>query len=150
VNGALTPGKICNILLVEDNPGDVRLMTEAFVEANGGARLVDVDNGTKALAYLRQQTPYQKAVRPDIIILDLNLPGKHGTEVLAEIKADASLRRIPVVILSSSQSPQDVHQCYDLHANCFISKPFGYNEFQRVMRCIQEFWIATARLPEAS
>lgn len=133
--------------MVEDNPGDVRLMSEALEDVRIDAHLADVDNGFKALRFLRRQEPYQDAFRPDIILMDLNLPGKHGSELLAEIKADSSLRRIPVIVLSSSQSPKDISQCYDLHANCFISKPFSFAEFQDVIRSIENFWLTTARLP---
>jgi CheY-like chemotaxis protein len=135
------------ILLIEDNPGDVRLTRETLREGKVSTRLSVVSNGEEALAFLRRQGPYAAAPRPDLILLDLNLPRKGGREVLAEIKADEHLRRIPVVVLTSSQAQPDILACYDLHANCYITKPPDLNEFLRVVRSIEDFWLTAVKLP---
>lgn len=139
--------KIAEILLVEDNPGDVRLMKEAFREAKVEKNLTVVNDGVKALAFLKKQLPYQNATRPDMILLDLNLPKKHGQEVLQEIKSDPNLRRIPVVILTTSKAEQDILKTYDLHANCYISKPADLEKFIKVIRTIEDFWLTIVNLP---
>ena len=136
------------ILLVEDNPGDVRLTLEAFKEGKLRNRLQVVRDGEEALASLRRQGPYAQAVRPDLILLDLNLPKRDGREVLAEIKADADLRRIPVVVLTTSKAEQDILKAYDLHANCYITKPVDLEQFLRVVRAIEEFWLEVVKLPQ--
>src|SRR5438132_14397876 len=135
------------ILLVEDNPGDVRLTRELLKESKFRNRLEAVDNGAEAIAYLRRQGKYREAVRPDLMLLDLNLPRMDGREVLAEIKRDPDLRRIPVVILTSSNADADVIKTYDLHANCYVTKPVGLEQFATVVRSIEDFWLAIVRLP---
>ena len=135
------------ILLVEDNPADVRLTQEALKEAKVVNRLSVVMDGEEAMAFLRREGRHAEAPRPDLILLDLNLPRKDGREVLAEVKADERLRRIPVVILTTSKSEEDVLRSYDLHANCFISKPVGLEQFLRVVESIEDFWLSVVRLP---
>ena len=135
------------ILLVEDNPGDVRLLLEAFKEGKLHNRLHIVQDGEEAMAFLRRQGPYAEAVRPDLILLDLNLPKKDGREVLAEIKQDQELHRIPVVVLTTSKAEQDILKVYDLHANCYITKPVDLDQFLRVVRAIEEFWLEIVKLP---
>jgi CheY-like chemotaxis protein len=141
-------GERVDILLVEDSPGDARLMQEALAEAKVRNRLHLVADGVEALAYLRRQGPFARAVRPDLILLDLNLPGKDGREVLAEIKQDEDLRRIPVVILSTSQAETDVARAYDLHANCYITKPLDVERLITVVKSIEDFWLTIVRLPK--
>ncbi|HEX8275919.1 MAG TPA: response regulator [Longimicrobiaceae bacterium] len=135
------------VLLVEDNPGDVRLMREAFWEVDVRHCLHTASDGVEAIDFLRRRDGYARAPRPDLIVLDLNLPRKDGREVLAEIKADARLRHIPVVVLSSSTAAEDVAGAYDLHANCYVSKPVDFEQFVGVVRSIETFWFNTARLP---
>lgn len=135
------------VLLVEDNPGDVRLMREAFWEVDVRHCLHTAADGVEAIDFLRRREGYARAPRPDLIVLDLNLPRKDGREVLAEIKRDVRLRHIPVVVLSSSTSDEDVSGAYDLHANCYVGKPVDFEEFVRVVRSIETFWFNTARLP---
>lgn len=135
------------ILLVEDNPGDVRLTREAWKEARIPNRLHVAADGLDALAFLRREGRHAGAVRPHLILLDLNLPRKDGREVLADIKKDPDLKHIPVVILSTSKADQDVLQSYDLHANCYISKPLDMDRFIRVVRSIEDFWLSTVTLP---
>ncbi|SRR6266550_3296620 len=136
-----------DILLVEDNPGDVRLTRELLKESTVNNRLAAVENGAEAIAYLRRQGKYRDAERPDLILLDLNLPRMDGREVLAEIKRDPDLRRIPVVILTSSSADADVIKTYDLHANCYVTKPVGLDQFATVVKSIEDFWLAIVRLP---
>jgi len=135
------------ILLVDDNPGDVRLTKEALRDSKLINRLHDVSDGQEALAYLRQEGRHAEAVRPDLILLDLNLPKKDGREVLAEIKADPDLRRIPVVVVTSSQAEEDIVWSYDLHANCYISKPVDLDKFVEVVKSIEDFWVSIVKLP---
>lgn len=135
------------ILLVEDNPGDVRLTREALREGRVPMQVAVAADGVEALAYLRREGPYGAAERPDMILLDLNLPRKDGREVLAEIKADDDLRRIPVVVMSSSDAEEDVTRSYELHANCYVRKPGDYDAYLRAVRSIEEFWLQTVRLP---
>ena len=135
------------ILLVEDNPGDVRLTIEALKEGRVRNRLSVARDGVEALAFLRRQGPHAQAPRPDLILLDLNLPRKDGREVLAEIKDDAVLRRIPVVVLTTSKAEEDVLRTYDLHANCYITKPVDLEQFIMVVRSIDDFWLSVVRLP---
>lgn len=138
------------ILLVEDSPGDVRLTREALKSSRVPNRLHVVGDGVEALHFLRREGPYAAtAVRPHLILLDFNLPRKSGREVLADVKADPDLRRIPVVVLSTSQAEQDVCHAYDLHANCFISKPVDFDVFLSVVRSIEDFWMTTVKLPPA-
>ena len=140
-------GKPIEILLVDDNPGDVRLTVEAFKEHNVHNHLNVVEDGMKAIAYLKQQAPYENALRPDVILLDLNLPKKDGREVLAEIKQDPHLKRIPVVILTTSKAEEDILKTYNLHANCYITKPVEFDEFIRVVKSIENFWLRVVKLP---
>jgi CheY-like chemotaxis protein len=135
------------ILLVEDSPGDVRLTREALREGKVLNELQVVRDGVEALDYLFQRNGYVGASRPDLILLDLNLPKKDGREVLAEIKADSTLKRIPVVVLTTSQSEEDVLRTYDLHANCYISKPVDFDRFIEVIQSIDAFWLSVVKLP---
>ncbi len=137
------------ILLVEDNPADVRLTREALREGAGGLRhrLHVVEDGVQALAFLRREAGYWEVPRPDLILLDLNLPRKDGREVLQEIKADPELRSIPVVVLTTSRSEEDVLRSYQLHANCYVTKPVDLDQFLEVVRRIEAFWLGVARLP---
>jgi CheY-like chemotaxis protein len=135
------------ILLVEDNPGDVRLIKEAFREGKVLNTLHVVEDGVEAMAFLRRENTYAQAPRPELILLDLNLPRKDGREVLAEIKGDENLKRIPVVILTSSKSEEDVFRTYNLHANAYVAKPMGLNEFMATVRSIEDFWLAIVKLP---
>jgi two-component system, chemotaxis family, response regulator Rcp1 len=135
------------ILMVEDNPGDVRLTIEALKEGKVSNHLFIVDDGEQALAYLRRQGSFTDAVKPDLILLDLNLPKKNGREVLAEIKGDPDLRRIPVVILTVSRAEQDILKSYNLHANCYITKPVDLDQFIKVVKSIEDFWLTVVMLP---
>jgi CheY-like chemotaxis protein len=135
------------ILLVEDNPGDVRLTREALKEAKVSNTLHVVEDGVAALDFLYRRGAYGKVARPDLILLDLNLPRKNGPEVLAEIKQDAQLKTIPVVILTTSQAEEDVLRAYKLHANCYITKPVDFIRFLRIVRTIEEFWLTIVSLP---
>ncbi|MHB8067323.1 MAG: response regulator [Desulfobaccales bacterium] len=135
------------ILLVEDNPGDVRLTKEALKEGKVMNVLNTVGDGEEALAYLRRQGPYAQATRPDLVLLDLNLPRKSGREVLAEIKDDPDLKRIPVVILTVSEAEQDIIKSYNLHANCYITKPVNLEQFINVVKSIEDFWLTVVMLP---
>lgn len=142
-------GKPIEILLVEDNPGDVRLAVEALRDAKVSNNLHVVEDGVKAMSFLRREGQYASVPRPDLILLDLNLPRKDGREVLAEVKQDADLKCIPVVILTSSAAEQDVLQAYNLHANCYITKPVDLDRFLRVVRAIEDFWLVVVKLPPA-
>ena len=139
--------KPIEILLVEDNPGDVRLTMEALKEGKVINHLTVIKDGVEALVFLRRQGQYAKAPRPHLIVLDLNLPKKDGREVLAAIKADESLKRIPVVVLTTSQNEEDVLKSYNLHANCYITKPVDLDQFVRVVRSIEDFWLGIVVLP---
>ena len=138
---------VMNILLVEDNPGDARLAAEAFREGGSAVRLHVVRDGVEAIQYLNGHGPFDGAKRPDLVLLDLNLPRKDGREVLSEIKADPGLRSIPVIVLTTSQAESDVSRCYDLHANCFIVKPVDFDRFLDVVRGIETFWCSMVKLP---
>jgi chemotaxis family two-component system response regulator Rcp1 len=135
------------ILMVEDNPGDVRLTVEALKEGKVRNNFHTVADGEEALAYLRRRGRYAEAARPDLILLDLNLPKKSGREVLAEIKDDPELRRIPVVILTVSQAEQDILKSYNLHANFYITKPVDLDQFLEVVKSIENFWLTVVMLP---
>jgi chemotaxis family two-component system response regulator Rcp1 len=135
------------ILLVEDNPGDVRLTQEALKESKIINHLSVVMDGMEAVEYLRREGRFAQAVRPDLILLDLNLPRKNGREVLAEIKEDQDLRRIPVVVLTISQDEEDVLKAYNLHANCYVNKPLDLNRFLKVVQSIEDFWLTIVKLP---
>lgn len=136
------------IFLVEDNRGDIRLIEEALKDSSVPHQIVSVRNGMDAMAYLRQEGEYADAPRPDIILLDLNLPKKDGREVLAEIKADPELKRIPVVVLTTSRNDDDIRQSYDLHVNCYITKSRNVSELFKIVKGIEEFWLSTVSLPE--
>jgi two-component system, chemotaxis family, response regulator Rcp1 len=136
------------ILLVEDNPGDVDLTKEALQDAKVRNRLNVVDDGAKAVDFLFKRGEYADAPRPDIILLDLNLPKKDGRQVLKEIKADPQLAEIPVVILTTSQADEDILRSYQLHANCYITKPVDFKQFMHVVKSIEEFWLTVVKLPK--
>ena len=135
------------ILLVEDNPGDADLAREALESGKLLISLHVVGDGEAAMAFLRREGAYANAPRPDLILLDLNMPKKDGRAVLAEVKADEALKSIPVVILTTSQSEEDIVRTYNLHANCFISKPIDLNQFVKVLQAIEDFWFTIVRLP---
>ena len=135
------------ILMVEDNPGDIRLVREALKDSQLCTRLQSVSDGHEALAFLRKQGRYSNARRPDLILLDLNLPRKDGREVLAELKADPHLRRIPVVIVTSSTADDDIVKSYSHHANCYITKPLDLERFIDVIRAVEYFWVTFVKLP---
>ena len=135
------------ILLIEDNAGDVRLTEEALKEMNLSVHLDSVDDGMTALDFLRRQGKWKEALRPDLILLDLNLPRKKGQELLAEIKIDSNLRRIPIVIMTSSKAPQEIGLCYDLQASCCIQKPVQFEEFLKLVKEICHFWFQVVTLP---
>ncbi len=138
------------VLLVEDNPGDVRLTKEALREGKVRNNLYVVEDGVEAMAFLRREGRFEGAVRPDLVLLDLNLPRKDGREVLEEMKGDASLRNIPVVVLTSSQAEQDILRAYDLHANCYVTKPVDLDQFITVVQSIESFWFTIVKLPSES
>jgi two-component system, chemotaxis family, response regulator Rcp1 len=140
-------GRPIEILLVEDSPTDVLLTQEALENAKVLNNLQVVDNGEEAIAFLRRRGRYADKPRPDLILLDLNLPRKDGREVLLEIKADRSLKTIPVVVLTTSSAEEDVLRAYDAHANCFISKPVDFEQFARVVKSIEDFWFHVVVLP---
>ena len=140
-------GRPIEILLVEDNAADVRLTIEALREGKVRNNLSVARDGQEAMEFLTRQGRYTEAPRPDLILLDLNLPRKDGREVLAAIKADESLRRIPVVVLTTSSAEADILQSYTLHANCYITKPVDLEQFVKVVRSIDEFWLTIVRLP---
>ena len=140
-------GRLVEILLVEDNPGDVRLTRETLKDSKLLNHISAVNDGVEAMAFLRREGQYLKATRPDLILLDLNLPKKDGREVLAEIKTDEQLRRIPVVVLTTSSAEQDILKTYDLHANCYITKPVNLDQFSAVVKALEEFWFTIVRLP---
>ncbi|MHB8606167.1 MAG: response regulator [Thermoplasmatota archaeon] len=135
------------LLLVEDNPGDVRLTMEALKESTMRTRVSHVPDGEQAMLFLRREGEYASAPRPDLVLLDLNLPRKDGREVLADLKGDPALRSIPVIILTTSDSSEDIRRAYGLHANCYITKPADFSEFVRVVRQVEDFWLSIAKLP---
>ncbi len=139
--------KSVDLLLVEDNPGDVRLTREALKEAKVRNNLYVVEDGVEATAFLHKEGKYADAPRPDVILLDLNLPKKNGRELLAEIKQDPDLKYIPVVILTSSSSEEDIIRSYNLHANCYITKPVNLERFLDVVKSIDNFWLSVVTLP---
>jgi CheY-like chemotaxis protein len=139
--------KPIEILLVEDNPGDVALTRLALEESQLQVHLSVVGDGAAALEFLHHQRIYVTAPHPDLIVLDLNLPKKSGHEVLAEIKSDQQFRRIPVVILTTSEAEEDIFQAYNLYANCYIKKPASFSQFTEVVKSIEEFWFRIVRLP---
>jgi chemotaxis family two-component system response regulator Rcp1 len=135
------------ILLVEDSPTDADLAIEALSEGKIINHLHLVEDGVEALLYLKQQGKYQDALRPDVILLDLNLPRKSGLEVLADVKSDPHLKTIPVVILTTSAADEDILKSYSLYANCYITKPIDFEQFTKVIRMIEDFWLAVVKLP---
>jgi CheY-like chemotaxis protein len=140
-------GVMIQILLVEDDPGDVLITREAFAENKVRNKLSVVSDGDTAMAFLRREGDFAAAPRPDLILLDLNLPGRNGHEVLAEIKSDAILQRIPVVVLTTSDAEEDILRSYDLHANAYVTKPVDFERFLTVVRQIDEFFVTVVRLP---
>ena len=136
------------ILLVEDNPGDTRLVVEAMREAKLDNYIHVVEDGVEAMQFLRREGRFGDAPRPDLILLDLNLPKKDGRAVLAEVKADPVLKRIPVVVLTTSRAEEDVLRAYDLHANCYITKPVDMEQFMKVVAQIDDFWVRVVTLPK--
>ena len=140
-------GKPIEILLVDDNAGDARLALESLKESKIRNTLNWVQDGVEAMAFLRRHGKYATAPRPDLILLDLNMPKMDGRKVLAEVKSDSDLKRIPVVILTISKSEEDILKTYDLHANCFITKPLDLDQFLKVIRSIEDFWLTIVRLP---
>lgn len=140
-------GKPIEILLIEDNPADVRLTEEAFKEGKVLNNLSVVANGVEALDFLRRKGKYADSPRPDLILLDLNMPKKNGREVLGEIKQDPDFKRIPIVVLTISKSEEDIMKSYNLHANCYISKPVGLDQFIDVVKSIEDFWLTIVKLP---
>lgn len=135
------------ILMVEDNPGDVRLAREALKEAKVVNNLQVLENGVEAIRFLRNEGEFHDAVRPDLILLDLNLPGKNGQEVLGEIKKDPDLQSIPVVVLTTSSAEVDILNSYKLHANCYVTKPVDSGKFFGAIKAIEEFWLSIVKLP---
>ncbi|OHB49422.1 MAG: response regulator [Planctomycetes bacterium GWF2_41_51] len=135
------------ILLVEDSPSDTALTLEALKAGKVANRLFNVEDGVEAMAYLRQQGVYKNAPRPDLIMLDLNLPRKDGREVLAELKTDPVLKTIPVVVLTTSRADEDILKSYQLHANCYITKPVDFQQFIGVVKTIENFWLTVVTLP---
>jgi CheY-like chemotaxis protein len=142
------PGKLIDVLLVEDDPGDVMLIKEAFEDNKVRNHLHWVDDGEKALAFLRRQGEYADAPVPDLVLLDLNLPRMDGREVLAEVKSDEQLRSIPVVVLTTSEAEEDVLKSYNLHANAYVTKPVDFERFIEVVRRIDEFFVSVVKLPQ--
>jgi len=139
--------KQVEILLVEDNPADVRLVREALKESKILNNLIVVEDGVEAMDFLRKKGKYASSVRPDLILLDLNLPKKNGREVLAEVKSDEKLKRIPVVIMTVSDDEKDILISYDSHANCYIKKPLDFDQFNQVVQAIENFWFTIVCLP---
>ena len=135
------------LLLVEDNPGDVRLTREALKSGEVAVNLNVARDGVEALDFLRRRGTFAAAPVPDLILLDLNLPRKNGREVLSEIKSDPELRRIPVLVMTTSRADQDINRAYSLNANCYITKPMDLDEFLRIVRSIEDFWLKTVTLP---
>jgi two-component system, chemotaxis family, response regulator Rcp1 len=142
-------GAPIEILLVEDNPDDADLTLDALRDGKVRNRVTVVEDGVEAMAYLRREGPYAAAFRPDLILLDLNLPRKNGREVLAEIKQDPSLRRIPVVIMTSSDDERDILAAYNLYVNCYVTKPVDLDQFIKVVKSIEHFWLSVVKLPAA-
>ncbi|MFA7287531.1 MAG: response regulator [Melioribacteraceae bacterium] len=143
-----TNPKLIDILLVEDNKADSRLTREALKDSKIKNSLFVVEDGVEALNFLYKQGVHTDAPRPDLILLDLNLPKKDGREVLAEIKSDESLKRIPVVVITSSKAEEDILKSYNLHANCFITKPLNLNQFEVIVKSIEDFWLTIVKLPK--
>lgn len=147
MNGARPSRGPVEVLLVEDHPPDARLIEEAFRNGPRPKTVRTVSGGDEAMSFLLRRSPYADAPRPKLVVLDLNLPGRDGREVLREIKSDPDLRRIPIVVLTTSDAPGDVQNAYDLHANAYIVKPVGLDAFAEVIRAVEEFWLVRAQLP---
>jgi len=145
----ITGNRNMEVLLVEDNPGDVRLTQEALRDSNISLRLHVVPDGEAALNYLRKENSYADATRPDLILLDLNLHKRDGRQVLKDVKSDPHLRQIPIVILTTSRAEQDIVAAYTLYANCYIQKPVDLNKFLEIVRAIEDFWLTIVALPPA-
>jgi two-component system response regulator len=143
----MSPIRSVDVLLIEDDPADIELTREGLKDSKMMVHLNTVDDGIKAMQYLRGETPYTDATRPDLIILDLNLPRKDGREVLQDLKKDEALKGIPVVVLTTSQDAWDIQRCYEWGANCWITKPIGLKEFIKIVGSIQDFWFAVVKLP---
>jgi CheY-like chemotaxis protein len=141
------PHQHVEILAVEDNPADVRLIQEALKEGKFNNHLHIAEDGVEAVKYLHREHPYENAQQPDMILLDLNLPKMDGREVLARIKSDERLKNIPVIVLTTSKAEEDIMKSYNLHANCFITKPVGIEQFMKVVREIEDFWLSIVKLP---
>jgi CheY-like chemotaxis protein len=142
-----TNNRTIEILLVEDNPGDANLTRIALADREVNVNLSVVTDGVEAMEFLHRQGEYQQAIYPDLILLDWNLPRKNGREVLIEIKADERFQRIPIVVLTTSASEEDILKAYNLHANCYITKPVDFNEFVQIVQSIEEFWFTIVKLP---
>ena len=140
-------GQPIEILMVEDNPSDVRLTIEAFKDAKVSNRMHVTVDGDDAMAFLRREGGYSRSPRPDLILLDLNLPKKNGREVLAEIKADPELKRIPVVVLTTSDDEKDILAAYDLHVNAYVKKPVDLDQFISIVEAVEDFWLTVVKLP---
>jgi CheY-like chemotaxis protein len=149
MDASLDAARPIEILLVEDDPGDVLITTEALEQGKVANNLYCVEDGEAAIAFLRREGEHADAVRPDLVLLDLNLPRRDGREVLAEIKGDPDLRRIPVVVLTTSQTEEDVLRSYDLHANAYVTKPVGFEQFVEVVRQVDDFFFSVVRLPSS-
>ena len=147
MNDTLKYGNPIEILLVEDNAGDARLAQEALKDSKIINHVSVVDDGVEAMAFLHRQGKYAKSPRPDLVLLDLNMPKKDGREVLGEMKAADALKRIPVVILTTSKAEEDIAKSYDLHANCYITKPIDLEQFMKVVKSIEDFWLTVVQLP---
>jgi CheY-like chemotaxis protein len=141
------PGKIIDILLVEDNPGDVDLVREALKESRIRIELHVACDGVQAMKFLRRQDNYADAPWPDLVLLDLNLPKRHGQEVLQDIKSDPALQTIPVIVLTGSSEAKDISRAYEMHANCYITKPIHYEQFVNIVKSIENFWLTIVKLP---
>jgi chemotaxis family two-component system response regulator Rcp1 len=148
MNGSEPPGLI-DILFVEDSPADIELALQALREAGARSRLFVVSDGEAAMAFLQRKWPYERSPRPDLILLDLNLPGKDGREVLAEVKGSEDLKQIPVVILTGSPNDEDVGEAYALNANAYLKKPADLDELIETVKLIEAFWLSVASLPQA-
>ena len=145
-----TSGRPIQILLVEDSPTDAKLTLKALTLAKVANKVSHVEDGVQAMEYLRHRGKYSESLRPDLILLDLNLPKKDGREVLEELKADPDLKTIPVVVLTTSQAEQDVLRSYELHANCYVTKPVNFERFLEVVQSIESFWLSVVVLPSKS
>ncbi|MEO0516465.1 MAG: response regulator [Cyanobacteria bacterium P01_A01_bin.116] len=144
---SVSPGNSVEVLLVEDDIGDIELTREAMVDSKLAVNLHVVKDGVEALKYLRQQGEHQRAIAPDLILLDLNLPRKDGREVLEDIKNDPALKRIPVIVLTTSDTEEDIVRSYNLGVNCYVQKPVGMEEFIRIVKVLEDFWFTIVKLP---